>query len=131
MPKILLVDDDTLTIELFTLALQRRGFDIRVAFNGEQALELASVESPDAILLDVLMPGPLSANDVYTRIRSSPITANTPILIVSAATDSAVRTAVPGATAYVSKPVNLGELASVITELLENRASPFATVGQT
>ena len=123
MPKILLVDDDKLTIEMFTVAFQRKGFDIRVAFNGEQALALVSLEVPDAVLLDLRMPG-LSANDVCTTLRAAPLTADIPILIISAATDAEVRAAVTGATAYVRKPVNLLELTALLTKLLEDHASP-------
>ena len=55
--KILIIDDDLDTIRLVGLMLQKQGFQIAAANSGPQGLEMALSESPDLILLDVMMPG--------------------------------------------------------------------------
>ncbi|HYG77603.1 MAG TPA: response regulator [Planctomycetota bacterium] len=56
MPKLLLVEDDELTADVVTLALQYEGFTVHTATNGNSALKLAQTESYDLILSDIMMP---------------------------------------------------------------------------
>ena len=54
---ILIVDDEPDIVETLDFALRRRGFKVRVAYDGKQALEAAQAEPPDLLLLDVMLPG--------------------------------------------------------------------------
>jgi CheY-like chemotaxis protein len=56
MAKVLVVDDAEEIVRLLTCQLQGQGYDVSVAFSGTEALEAASAEPPDAVLLDVMMP---------------------------------------------------------------------------
>ena len=57
MPRILLVEDDELNRDSLRRLLQRRGYDILLAVDGEEALAVARAESPDVILMDMRLPG--------------------------------------------------------------------------
>ena len=83
--KILIVDDDLDTLRLVGLMLQRQGYNIVAATNGEQGLAKAFEEKPDLILLDVMMPD-MDGYEVTRRLRKNPITATTPILMFTAKT---------------------------------------------
>ena len=54
--KVLIIEDEPAVVELYKISLQQDGFEVIGAYNGEKGLELASNESPDLILLDIMMP---------------------------------------------------------------------------
>ena len=81
--KILIVDDDLDTLRLVGLMLQRQGYQISAATNGQQGLDQAFEEYPDLILLDVMMPD-IDGYEVARRLRQNPSTVNTPILMFTA-----------------------------------------------
>ncbi len=75
--KILIVDDDVDTLRLVGLMLQRQGYQITAATNGEQGLAKAFEERPDVILLDVMMPD-MDGYEVTRRLRKNPVTSHNP-----------------------------------------------------
>ena len=79
--KILIVDDDVDTLRLVGLMLQRQGYQISAASNGEQGLVKAFEERPDLILLDVMMPD-MDGYEVTRRLRNNPCHSNHPNLDV-------------------------------------------------
>src|ERR1044071_5446580 len=83
--KILIIDDDLDTLRLVGLMLQRQGYQISAATNGQQGLEKAFDEDPDLILLDVMMPD-MDGYEVTRRLRQNPSTLETPILMFTAKT---------------------------------------------
>ena len=117
--KILIVDDDLDTLRLVGLMLQRQGYQISAATNGQQGLDKAFEEDPDLILLDVMMPD-MDGYEVTRRLRQNPSTANTPILMFTAKTqlDDKVVGFEVGANDYLTKPTHPSELQARVKTLL-------------
>jgi CheY-like chemotaxis protein len=117
--KILIIDDDLDTLRLVGLMLQRQGYQITAATNGEQGLERAFEEKPDLILLDVMMPD-MDGYEVARRLRARPETVDTPILMFTAKTqlDDKVAGFEVGADDYLTKPTHPSELQSHVKALL-------------
>jgi DNA-binding response OmpR family regulator len=132
--KILLVDDDTDTLRLVGLMLQRQGYEVRAANNGLQALSLAQAELPDLILLDIMMPE-MDGYEVARRLRADPSTSEVPIIMFTAKTqvDDKVAGFEAGADDYLTKPTQPRELFAHMRAVLARstkRASPAAPSGE-
>ncbi len=117
--KILIVDDDIDTLQLVGKMLERHGFEIIAANDGEKALELAPKEKPDLILLDIMMPG-LDGFEVTRRLRSMTSTAFTPIIMFTAKAqvDDKVKGFEAGADDYLTKPTHPAELLARVRTVL-------------
>ena len=117
--KILIIDDDVDTLRLVGLMLQRQGYQIIAATNGEQGLAKALEERPDLILLDVMMPD-MDGYEVTRRLRKNPTTQSTPILMFTAKTqlDDKVAGFEVGADDYLTKPTHPAELQAHVKALL-------------
>ena len=117
--KILIVDDDLDTLRLVGLMLQRKGYQISAATNGQQGLEKAFDEQPDLILLDVMMPD-LDGYEVTRRLRQNPSTVETPILMFTAKAqlDDKVAGFEVGVNDYLTKPTHPSELQARVKALL-------------
>lgn len=106
--RILVVDDERDIVELLSYNLGKAGYEVSVALNGRQALERISVELPDLVILDVMLPE-LSGTEVASRLRSNPATANLPIVMLTARgedVDQIVGLTV-GADDYIPKPFSM------------------------
>jgi pilus assembly protein CpaE len=130
--KILIIDDDLDTLRLVGLMLQRQGYQISAATNGQQGLEKAFEEDPDLILLDVMMPD-MDGYEVTRRLRSNPSTLETPILMFTAKTqlDDKVIGFEVGANDYLSKPTHPSELQARVKTLLARVGEKKATASAT
>jgi DNA-binding response OmpR family regulator len=117
--KILIIDDDVDTLKLVGLMLQKQGYRIAAANNGERGLTQAEVEKPDLILLDIMMPE-MDGYEVAKRLRANPLTASIPILIFTAKTqlDDKVTGFEAGADDYLTKPTRPTELSAHVKALL-------------
>lgn len=117
--KILIIDDDLDTLRLVGLMLQRQGYQISAATNGQQGLEKAFEEDPDLILLDVMMPD-MDGYEVTRRLRQNPSTMETPILMFTAKSqlDDKVIGFEVGANDYLTKPTHPSELQARVKALL-------------
>src|SRR3989337_794568 len=117
--KILIIDDDLDTLRLVGLMLQRQGYQISAATNGQQGLDKAFEEDPDLILLDVMMPD-MDGYEVTRRLRKNPATVSTPILMFTAKTqlDDKVTGFEVGADDYLTKPTHPTELQAHVKALL-------------
>jgi DNA-binding response OmpR family regulator len=113
--KVLAIDDDPALIELLTLLLTTRGFDVRSATIGEDGVGLVHTFNPDVVILDLMMPG-MNGWDVCARIREF---SKVPILILSALDHPRnVSSALDaGADDYLVKPVPTGVLIAHINTL--------------
>ena len=118
--RIIVVDDDKEIREIVHFALTRTGFDVEVAANGQQLLELLRGSRPDLILLDVMMPGQNGYQLCYL-LRSDPRTNTIPIIIMTAHVESIYeRISVDvGAADHVTKPFHPLELVDKIREVLQ------------
>jgi CheY-like chemotaxis protein/MinD-like ATPase involved in chromosome partitioning or flagellar assembly len=128
--KILIVDDDLDTLRLVGLMLQRQGYQISAATNGQQGLDKAFEEDPDLILLDVMMPD-MDGYEVTRRLRQNSSTANTPILMFTAKTqlDDKVVGFEVGANDYLTKPTHPSELQARVKTLLARVSRQKVTSG--
>ncbi len=126
--KILVVDDDLDSLKLITLMLQRNGYEVTAATNGAQALQKAAAETPDLIILDVMMPD-MSGYDVCRRLRRNDATKLIPIIMFTAKTliDDKVAGFEAGADDYLTKPTHPAELASRVRAILLRSAAQRQT----
>lgn len=117
--KILIVDDDLDTLRLVGLMLQRQGYQISAATNGEQGITKAIEENPDLVLLDVMMPD-MDGYEVTRRLRRNPTTKSIPILMFTAKTqlDDKVTGFEVGVDDYLTKPTHPSELQAHVKSLL-------------
>jgi pilus assembly protein CpaE len=135
--KILIVDDDLDTLRLVGLLLQRKGYQITAADNGLQAIEKARDETPDLILLDVMMPE-MDGIEVLKRLRSSTDTSEIPVIMFTAKSQVEDKVAgfETGADDYLTKPTHPAELTARVKTLLSRSsgkraaAAPPAAVRQ-
>lgn len=126
--KILIVDDEVDTLRLVGLMLERQGYEIVAAENGEQALEAVENEKPDLILLDVMMPG-LDGFEVARRIRGNTETENIPIIMFTAKVqvEDKVTGLEAGADVYLTKPTQPKELFAQVKVLLARSKKSLTT----
>ena len=121
--RILVVDDTPANIQTLTATLKEKGYQISVATNGRQALDVLARVTPDLILLDVMMPE-MDGFETCQRIKASGQWRHLPIIFLTAKTETAdiVRGFELGAVDYVAKPFNAHELlARVNTHLTIDR----------
>jgi CheY-like chemotaxis protein len=104
MTKILLIEDDSLIVKIYTTRLKADGYTVLSADNGEDGLALAEKEEPDLILLDVMMPK-VDGFTVLEKIRANPMFHDKPILVYSnLAQDTEIEKAKQlGATEFIVK----------------------------
>jgi formate hydrogenlyase transcriptional activator len=118
-PSILVVDDTRANIGFLLETLSQAGYRVRVAPDGETALEQIQYSSPDLVLLDVMMPG-IDGFETCQRIRKLPQLSQLPVIFMTALSDTQdkVRAFAAGADDYVTKPFQSEEvLARVRTHL--------------
>lgn len=113
--KILVVDDDKDLVNMLVSRLKVQGYEVIPAYDGAEALRMAGSESPDLILLDIIMPV-LDGLTVLRRLREAKETKETPIIMITAkGTSRAIFEAQGlGTTDYIIKPINLEELLKII-----------------
>jgi signal transduction histidine kinase len=110
--RVLIVDDEDINLTILRTLIRSRGYEVIEARNGEEALERVAEDSPDAVLLDVLMPG-MDGFEVCRRLKSDPVTASIPVLMVTALKKREERLEGIGAGAndFISKPIDEQEVA--------------------
>lgn len=116
---ILLVEDNQANLLMIGDYLNAKGYRMVYASNGYEALEGADEASPDLILMDIQMPR-MDGLEATQRLRADPRFADTPIVVLTAyaMAGDRERCLEAGATAYLSKPVKLRELAVIVEKLL-------------
>ncbi|MEA2166406.1 MAG: two-component system, OmpR family, response regulator [Thermoanaerobaculia bacterium] len=108
--KVLIVEDNSDVRRLYAIGLNQRGFEVKLAANGAEAVERIIVEKPDVVLLDWLMPL-MDGNEVLTRIgvhHSSEM----PVIVISGQPEPDERD--PRIFSWLTKPVSIDELVAEI-----------------
>jgi DNA-binding response OmpR family regulator len=126
--KVLIVDDEPNIVAALEYLLQRKGYEIRIAADGEEALRQVQSFAPDLVLLDVMMPRQ-SGYEVCQRIRERPEWSGVRIVMLSAkGREAEVSKGLSlGADLYITKPFSSAELVARIGELLgDERPQPGA-----
>lgn len=140
--RVLVVDDILPNVKLLEAKLSGEYFDVITATSGAEGIQKAESQSPDIILLDVMMPG-MDGFETCQRLKNNPATAHIPVVMVTALTDATdrVRGLESGADDFLSKPVNDVALMARVRSLVrlkmtvdewrirENTANQFGFVG--
>lgn len=117
--RILVVDDEVDLVETVRFSLDLEGYDVLVAFNGEEALNLARKENPDLILLDLMLPK-LDGYKVCRLLKFDERHKHIPILMLTAKTQEKDKTTglETGANEYITKPFDMDELMKKVKNYL-------------
>jgi DNA-binding response OmpR family regulator len=119
IPTVLLVDDEMEVLKVISLSLQGKGFKVRTASNGADALHFMQTDMPDIVIMDIFMPA-MDGYQVQQKMRSDCKTVDVPIIMLSAALSPEERSKALdlGADDYISKPHEPKEFISRINALL-------------
>lgn len=123
--RILVVDDEEDIVELICYNLEKEGFDVLPARDGERALELIRNAGPDLVILDLMLPV-IAGLELCRIVRKDPKTAHIPIIMLTAKAediDKIVGLEV-GADDYITKPFNIRELIARIRAILRRVEKP-------
>jgi CheY-like chemotaxis protein len=119
MTRILLVEDNELNRDMLSRRLERRGYQVVIAVDGEEGLRLAAAAKPDLVLMDMSLPV-LDGWEATRRLKTDPATRHLPVLGLTAHAMAADREKVleAGCDEYDTKPVELPRLLAKIEALL-------------
>ena len=119
MNKILLVEDNEMNRDMLTRRLERKGFEVAIAVDGQAGVEMASSASPDIILMDLSLPV-MDGWEATRQIKSDPATLSIPVIALTAhamaGDEQKAREA--GCNDYDTKPIDLKRLLGKIENLL-------------
>jgi DNA-binding response OmpR family regulator len=120
--KILVADDDPEILTMLTLRLQKRGYEVTTASDGEQTLAQARKNPPDLLVLDVMMPGK-NGWEVARELRHDEATKNIGIVVLTAIGEKMNEITSPlyGADEFIDKPFEFAELEKKIESTLAKR----------
>ena len=118
-PTILIVEDEARLARTIELYFGRRGFTVRTASNGQEALERIAETKPDVVVADIMMPV-MDGYALCRRLRAEPATCTIPLLFLTAKDDARdrVRGLKMGADDYLAKPCDLEVLHARVNALL-------------
>ncbi len=121
--KILLVEDNPATMEVMHQELEVLGYDVAIARDGAEAVEMAGSELPDLIIMDMLMPK-MDGGEATARIRKNPKTQAIPILAATAKAlpEDRDKCLASGCDDYIAKPFSYRELHAAIEKLLKRQS---------
>lgn len=116
---ILIVDDEPLIVRLIQVNLERAGYGVQMAFDGQEAMQMlrSAAVLPDLILLDGIMPY-MDGFEALTQIKADPKLQNIPVVMTSARSRDAdvLEGEGRGAIRYLSKPINPADLLTVVQD---------------
>jgi CheY-like chemotaxis protein len=132
--KVLIVDDVQSTAELIQKIFDMAGYATDIALGGGEALEMASTQRFDCIMLDIMMPD-MDGFEVCKQLKSSHFTATIPIVFISALIDEPSRQQgyAVGGEAFITKPFRFDDLFNTVDELIKQNTfipkEPFEMIG--
>src|SRR5512135_3329381 len=123
MPRILLVEDNEMNRDMLSRRLDRRGYQVLMAVDGQQGVDMAAAEVPDLILMDMSLPI-LDGWEATRQLKAAPATRAIPIIALTAHAMSGDREKAleAGADDYDTKPIELPRLLEKIQALLSKGA---------
>jgi len=119
--KIIYIEDDTEMIDLVTLILSRRGYEVKGAHNGQTGLDMVNQELPDLILLDLMMPD-LDGWNLYQQLKASEKTRHIPVIVITAKAqpiDRVLGLHIARVDDYICKPFHPRDLLDSIERVFE------------
>jgi DNA-binding response OmpR family regulator len=118
--KILIVDDEPEIVEVLRRFLERKGYEVLIAMDGEIALQRTKQDLPDLLILDLNLPK-LSGEQVCREIRANELTKKIPIVMLTGKSSDADKVIgrVIGADRYLTKPFEIDSLLKVINGILK------------
>ena len=119
MSKILLVEDNEMNRDMLSRRLQRKGFEVMIAVDGQAGVEMATSSSPDLILMDLSLPV-IDGWEATRRLKANPATQGIPVIALTAhaMADDEQKAREAGCDDYDTKPVNLSRLLDKIGNFL-------------
>jgi CheY-like chemotaxis protein len=119
---ILIVEDSPLNRKLVEAVLRPHGYRLLIAVDGEEAIEMATRERPDLILMDIQLPK-VSGYDATKTLRSQPETAHIPIVALTAhaMADERERAMAAGCDGYITKPIDTRAFPGRVRQYLDSR----------
>ena len=119
MTKILLVEDNELNRDMLARRLTRKGYEVVIAVDGQQGVEVANAESPDLILMDMSLPV-MTGWEATRKLKEDPTTSKIPVIALTAhaMAEDRAKAMEAGCDDYDTKPVDLKRLLAKIEGLL-------------
>ena len=119
---ILIVEDSAMNRKLVTTVLRPHGYNLLIAVDGEQAIEIATREQPDLILMDMQLPK-VSGYDATQTLKSQPETANIPIVALTAHAmeNERERAMAAHCDGYITKPIDTRAFPGLIRQYIDRR----------
>src|ERR1051326_152224 len=132
MAKILLVEDNEMNRDMLSRRLERKGYQLVIALNGQHAIDLAIAEKPDLILMDMSLPV-MDGWEATRRLKASAATRAIPVIALTAHAMSGDREKAieAGCADYDTKPVEMSRLLGKIVALLNGSTVAAAFAGET
>ncbi len=118
--KILIIEDETICLDVFNMIINKARIDVCVARDGEEGVKKAASERPDLIFLDIMLPK-LNGYEVARAIRRDPALAAIPIVVLSAraGTDGKKTALEAGCQEFIYKPFKVSQISEVISRFLK------------
>jgi two-component system, cell cycle response regulator DivK len=124
MSKILLVEDNEMNRDMLSRRLIRKGYEVVMAFDGEQAVEMAASQNPDLMLMDMSLPG-LDGWEATRQIKAAAATRTIPVIALTAhaMSDDRERALDAGCDDYDTKPIDFPRLLEKMSAALDRRST--------
>jgi DNA-binding response OmpR family regulator len=117
---VLVVDDEQEIRDLLDSFLTAQGYEVILAADGKEAIELAGTENPQAIILDIKMPG-IDGIEVCKRLKEKEETRLIPVIMITGFEDNKIEALEMGADDFVNKPFDMAELSIRVKSVLQIR----------
>ncbi len=126
--RILAVDDEKHILRLVQINLEKAGYEVLTATNGREAVEAATAQNPDLIVMDVMMPE-MDGFEALKTLKGQPTTKDIPVIMLTAKAQDAdvFHGWQSGADLYLTKPFNPMELLTFVKRIFESQAETEKT----
>jgi DNA-binding response OmpR family regulator len=124
--RIIYIEDEQEMIDLVRLILSRKGYQVKGAIGGQEGLDLVRAESPDLVLLDLMMPD-MDGWEVYQQMKAGITTRGIPVIVVTAKAqniDKVLGVHIAKVDDYISKPFSPQQLIESVEKVLNRKEQP-------